>query len=96
MPGYWIARAKVINSDGYKIYADLVPGIMKKYDAKVLVRGGDNQIMEGTTEFNRFVVIEFPTMELAISCFNSAEYQAAAKHRRDGSGEVNIVIADGI
>ncbi len=96
MPGYWIARAKVINPDGYKKYTDLVPGIMAKYDARVLVRGGENQIMEGSKDFNRFVVIEFPSMEDAISCFNSDEYQAAAEHRRDGSGEVEIVIVDGV
>ena len=96
MPGYWIARAKVINPDRYRKYADLVPDIMAKYSAKVLVRGGDNQIMEGSTDFNRFVVIEFPTMQDAVACFNSDEYQAAAAHRRDGSGKVDIVIVDGV
>ena len=42
----------------------------------------------------RFVIIEFPTMEDAIACFESDEYQEAAAFRRDGSGEVENVILD--
>jgi uncharacterized protein (DUF1330 family) len=94
MPAYWLARSKVNDAEGYKRYTDLVPEILNKYGGKPLSRGGKYQVMEGPEYFNRFIVVEFPTMEDAVACFESEEYQAAAAFRRDGSGEVENVIVD--
>lgn len=95
MPAYWIARAKIIDPDEYKKYAVLVPEILQKYGGKVLARGGEYQIMEGPEHFERFVVIEFPSMDQAVACHKSPEYQAAAAYRRNGAGEVEQVIVVG-
>ncbi|CAM5182162.1 hypothetical protein CDEF62S_01702 [Castellaniella defragrans] len=94
MPGYWVARSRVIDPAEYKKYTDLVPEILEKYHGKVLSRGARYRIMEGPKKFGRFVVIEFPTMEMAIACFESDEYEAAAAYRRAGAGEVENVILD--
>lgn len=94
MPGYWIARSKITNPENYKKYTDQIPGILEKFGGKVLSRGGNFQIMEGPEHFERFVLIEFETMEAAVACFESPEYQEAAKHRRDGSGEVETVVIE--
>ena len=96
MPAYWLSRCKVIDPVEYKKYTDLVPGILAKYGGKVLARGGKFQIMEGTDRFHRFVVIEFPTLEQAVKCNQSPEYQKAAAYRRaPGVGEVEQVMVDG-
>ena len=95
MPAYWVARAKINDPVEYKRYTDLVPGIIKEYGGKVLARGGKYQIMEGTDKFHRFVVIEFPSMEDAVNCHRSPEYQAAAAFRRAaGVGEADVVIVE--
>jgi uncharacterized protein (DUF1330 family) len=94
MPAYWVARAVVNNPGEYKKYADLVPDILKKYGGRVLARGGRFKINEGPHTFNRFVVIEFPTFEQGVACFESPEYQAAAKFRRGGAGEVETIMVD--
>ena len=95
MPAYWLARSKINDPVEYKKYTDQVPGIIAKYNGKVLARGGKYQIMEGPDFFHRFIVIEFPTMEQAVACFNSPEYTAAASHRRTGAGIVENVIVEG-
>ena len=95
MPAYWVARAKINDPAEYKKYTDLVPGILAKYGAKVLARGGRFEIMEGPDKFHRFVVVEFPTFEQAVACFQSPEYDAAAAFRRSGAGEVETIIVDG-
>jgi uncharacterized protein (DUF1330 family) len=95
MPAYWVARARIIDPAEYKKYTDRVPEIIAKYGGKVLARGGRYQIMEGPDKFHRFVVIEFPTFEQAIACFNSNEYNQAAAFRRGGAGEVETVIVEG-
>jgi uncharacterized protein (DUF1330 family) len=51
--------------------------------------------MEGPQTFKRFVVIEFPTFEAGVQCFESPEYVAAAAHRRSGAGIVENVILEG-
>lgn len=95
MPAYWVARARIDDPVEYKKYTDKVPAIIARHGGRVLARGGRYRIMEGPENFHRFVVIEFPTMEQAIACFESPEYQDAAAFRRNGGGVVENVIVDG-
>lgn len=95
MAAYWLARAKINDPVEYKKYTDLVPGILKKYQGKILARGGDYQILEGPKTFERYVIIEFPSMEQAIACFDSPEYVAAATFRRNkAAGQNELVIIE--
>lgn len=95
MPAYWIARSRIHDPVAYKRYTDQVPGIIASHGGKVLARGGKYQIMEGPEKFHRFVVIEFPTLEAGVACFQSEEYDNAARHRREnGAGEVETVMLE--
>ena len=96
MTAYWIARAKIHDPAEYKKYTDQVPAILAKYNGKVLARGAEYKTLEGAEIFERYVVIEFPSLDDAESCFNSDEYQSAAAFRRaDGvaQNELTIVAA---
>jgi uncharacterized protein (DUF1330 family) len=95
MPAYWVARSRITNPVEYKKYTDRVPAIIAKHGGKVLARGGRYRILEGPQKFARFVVIEFPTLERGIECFESKEYQEAAAFRRNGGGEVELVMVEG-
>ena len=95
MPAYWVARARIDDAVEYKKYTDQVPGIIAKFGGRVLARGGKYRIMEGPGTFHRFIVIEFPSMQHAIDCFESPAYVAAAAHRRGGAGVVENVIVEG-
>src|SRR5580765_1921544 len=95
MPAYWLARARIDDPVQYKKYTDRVPAILQQYGGKVLARGGRYRIMEGPDTFHRFIAIEFPTLEQAVACFESPEYQEAAALRRAGGGIVENVIVDG-
>jgi uncharacterized protein (DUF1330 family) len=97
MPAYWVARAKINDPVEYKKYTDRVPAILAEYGARVLARGGRFEILEGSGKFNRYVVIEFPTLEQGVACFNSKEYQeAAAFRRRNSAGENELVMLEGV
>lgn len=91
---YWIAHVTVGNPDQYKLYADAAPIAFKKYGAQILARGGAFQQMEGNGR-PRNVVIEFPSLQSALDCYNSPEYQSA-KANRKGAGEADIVIVEGV
>jgi len=95
MPAYWVARAKINDPVEYKKYTDEVPALIAKYGGRVLARGGKYQIMEGPEKFHRFVVIEFPSFEDGVKCFQSDSYNAAAAYRRkNGVGEVETIMVD--
>jgi uncharacterized protein (DUF1330 family) len=94
MPAYWIARGRITDPATYKKYTDRVPEILSQFGGKVLARGGRYQIMAGPENFQRFVVIEFPTFEQAVACFESPQYQEASVFRQAG-GVVETVIVDG-
>jgi len=95
MPAYWVAHSRVFDPVEYKKYTDPLPAIFAKYGAKVLARGGRFQIMEGPEKFHRFVVIEFPTFEQGVACFDSEEYkEAAAFRRRNKAGENELVMIE--
>ena len=95
MPAYWVARAKINDPVEYKKYTDEVPALIAKYGGKVLARGGKYKVMEGPEKFHRFVVIEFPSFEDGVACFESEEYNAAAAFRRaNGAGEVETIVVD--
>lgn len=95
MPAYWLARSRINDPVAYKRYTDLVLPIIQRHGGKVLARGGKFEIMEGPEYFQRFVVLEFPTFEDGVACFRSADYDAAARHRREnGAGEVETVILE--
>ncbi len=90
---YWIAQVTVSNPDQYNLYAEGALSAFKKYDAQILARGGRSSQMEGDGR-PRNVVIEFPSYDDAVACYNSPEYQSA-KVKRKGAGEANIVIVEG-
>ena len=94
MKGYWIAHVTVTDPETYKNYADAAPAAFKKYNARILARGGRHQQLEGNDRA-RNVVIEFDSFEDAIACYNSDEYQSARKHRL-GAGVIDLVIVEGI
>jgi uncharacterized protein (DUF1330 family) len=92
--GYWIALVTVTDPDQYRLYAEATPVAFQKYGAKILARGGKFAQMEGEGH-PRNVVIEFPSLQAAIDCYNSPEYQAAKTNRRN-AGIANIVLVEGV
>jgi uncharacterized protein (DUF1330 family) len=95
MAAYWVARSKINDPVEYKKYTDRVPAIIRQYGGKVLARGGRFKILEGPEKFQRFVVIEFPSLEQAVACHDSPEYREASSFRKGGAGEVELVIVEG-
>ncbi len=92
--GYWIARVDVHDADSYKQYATLNQIAFRKYGAKYVVRAGAFEAKEGTSR-SRNVVIEFPTYQAALECYNSPEYKEASKHRGGKVSNGDLIIIEG-
>ena len=78
--GYWIARIDVADPEQYKAYVAANARPFAAYGAKFVVRGGPFENPEGTSR-SRNIVIEFPSYQAALDCWNSPEYQEAIKLR---------------
>ena len=95
MKAYWIATYKDLkNPENIKKYAEKATPAIKKYSGKILARGGKIETIEGDPS-PRTVLIEFLSMEEALQCYHSEEYQEAMKI---GKGEFNrhIQIVEGV
>ena len=91
--GYWIGRVDVKDEEGYKPYAAANPAIFKKFGGRFVVRGGKFESKEGTPRA-RNVVIEFPSFQAAMDCFNSPEYQENMK-LREAHAVADIIVIEG-
>ena len=89
--GYWIARVDVSDPEAYKQYVAANAAAFAKYGGRFLVRGGRSEAVDGTSR-QRNVVIEFPSYEAALACWNSPEYQAAYKLRANISTGETVVV----
>jgi uncharacterized protein (DUF1330 family) len=92
--GYWVARVDVYDPEAYKNYVANNAAAFKKFGARFLVRGGKFEIKEGMSRA-RNVVIEFPSYQAALDCFNSPEYQHALSFRRGAPSAADMIIIEG-
>jgi uncharacterized protein (DUF1330 family) len=92
--GYVIARCKVTNATQWALYAAAAGEAMKKYGGTPIVRGGQMTVAEGEGRA-RNVVIEFEGYTQANAYALSPEY-AAARKLREGAGEIDIVVVEGV
>lgn len=96
MPAYWLARANINDPVEYKKYTDELPTLFEKTNAKVLARGGEYKVLEGEAPpYDRYVVIQFESLEHAETFFNSEEYANAAAFRRaTGVAKNELIIVE--
>ena len=90
---YWIAHVSVDDPEAYAAYRQANAAAFQKHGARFLVRGGEQQVMEGALR-PRAVVIEFPSRDAAEACYRSPEYQAALALRQPVS-TADLAIVDG-
>lgn len=92
--GYVIARAKVTNATQWAAYAAATAEAMKIHGGTPIVRGGQMTVAEGEGRA-RNIVIEFADFASAKAYAASPEY-AAARKLREGAGEIDIVVVEGV
>ncbi|WP_298562856.1 DUF1330 domain-containing protein [uncultured Aliiroseovarius sp.] len=91
--GYWIGRVDVDDLERYQDYVKANAPAFEAYDARFVIRGGQFKTVEGQSRA-RNVVIEFPSYQAAVDCYNSDVYQAA-KSFRDPVSVADLIIIEG-
>jgi len=80
----WIAHVTVTDPEAYGKYARAAGPAIAAHGGVFLARGGRYVQLEGNDRA-RNVVARFPSLEAAVACYNSADYQAALDHARGAS-----------
>jgi len=95
MSAYAILQINITNQENYKEYLNQVTTIVKKYQGDYIVRGGKSDVVLGKWDYQRTVVVKFPSYEAAIQWYNSEDYAPIKKIREDNS-EGNCIIIEGV
>ena len=91
--GYWIPHLDVSDPEGYKAYMAAAPAAHRKFECRLLARGGQWEAVEGRSR-SRNVLREFTDYATALACYRSPEYQRA-KPLRAPHSVADFVIAEG-
>ncbi len=94
MPAFWIGKVQVKDEAAYGEYAKRAGPAIEKHGGRILARGGQQVTLEGE-EFPRIVVVEFPSLEEAVNCYNSEAYQEAWAYQK-GAAVRQICIVEGL
>ncbi len=89
----WIAHVEVTDPEAYGKYAKAAGPAIAAHGGVFLARGGRYVQLEGNDRA-RNVVARFPSLEAAVTCYNSAEYQAALAHAKGASIRDLVVVEE--
>jgi uncharacterized protein (DUF1330 family) len=89
----WIAHVQVTHAEAYGRYAALAGPALMAHGGVFLARGGRYVQLEGNDR-PRNVVARFPSLEAAVICYNSPEYQAALAHAKGASVRDLMVVEE--
>ena len=93
MSAFVLVEVNIQDPVVYEEYKKLTPVSVEAYGGKLVIRGNPVQVMEGEWNYDRMVLLEFPTKEIAIEWYNSKEYQKAKKIR-EKAASANFFIVD--
>ena len=95
MPAYVIVNVNIHEPIEYEEYKKLTPASVEAFQGRFIVRGGATEVLEGSPQPGRIVVIEFPNASLAKSWWSSSEY-AVAKAIRQRTATTEMILAEGV
>jgi uncharacterized protein (DUF1330 family) len=94
MPAYLIAQIDVRDPGRYREYALHTPRVIAAFGGRMVVRNGSRQVLEGTPDPRRVIVVEFPTLDDVRRFHASPEY-TVLRRMREAAADAQIIAIDG-
>lgn len=92
---YIIAEVDVTDAAQYERYKQLSSAAMDAYGARVCVRGGPVETLEGDRTPQRVVVLRFDSVEAAKRFYSSPEY-TKARATREGAALMRMIVVEAV
>ena len=96
MAAYILVDVQVSDPERYQRYMALTPAAIAAAGGEFVVRGGRHQVLEGTWQPGRIVVLRFPDYDTARAFYDSAGYRTARAEREGATERFNMVLVDGL
>ncbi len=94
MSAYVIVNVDTKHPEEYERYKEMAQKTVAQYGGRYLARGGRMEMLEGSWEPTRIVILEFPSYERAREWWHSTEY-APAKELRQRLSITDLLVVDG-
>ena len=95
MAAYLVVEVDVHDAERYEDYKAMVPRSLEAYGGRFLVRGGKVETLEGDWAPQRFVMVQFPSLEQARAWWASEGY-ADAKALRQATATTQMIVVEGV
>lgn len=82
---YVVVLAKIKNPEKLAEYSKAASPIVAKYEGKFVTRAPIVESLTQNSDFDRFVMIEFPNPDIPRTWYQSPEYQALIPLREEGA-----------
>ena len=92
MAAYLIANIEVRDPSLYDEYRKRVPATIAAHGGRYLARGGATEMLEGTFDFKRFVIVEFPSVAAIRGWYDSPEYRPLKELRQRASSGMLMIV----
>lgn len=92
MSAYVLVEVDIHDGSLYEEYKKLTPASIAAYGGSFVVRGLPVQVMEGSWDHDRLVLLEFPSKEKALEWYHSEAYQKARAIRELASSANFLII----
>jgi uncharacterized protein (DUF1330 family) len=96
MAAYVIVDTKLNNPGAYEEYKAKAREIIERFGGIYRARGGKLEVLEDDLwRPSRLVVIEFPSMDQALTCMRSPEY-LKVRPIRQANADATVVVVEGM
>jgi len=95
-PAYIIIEMKISDPEQYKEYMAQAPACVKEFGGEYIVRGGTHEVLEGSWQPQRLVLLKFPSFEQAKAFYDQGRYPAVRKLRLGATEFFNMVLVEGV
>ena len=95
MPAYLISDITVRDRTAFETYRTRAAEAIHAFGGRYLARLGEVQVLEGSWNPNRIVIVEFPNLEQARAWYRSPEYALALEVRNTALSR-NLILVDGV
>ena len=81
MPAYFVVEIEITDMEAMAPYREAVGATLTQYGGRFLARGGKIELIEGSPEPKRIVLLEFADTAAFKRWYNSPEYQKILPNR---------------
>ena len=92
MPAYIVTHNRIRNADKMQEYIPRALETMAPYNPEILVFDENSQVIEGSTNLLRTIVIKFDSRDAMMAWYNSPEYQEVLPLRLEATEGFSVIV----